>query len=73
MDWKNKQYVPVFSGPVLISHFIEKYVKYQYKINYISQAFCMLGGLHQNYKASHRHFGKYKDLIFTYQTFDGNW
>ena len=70
---KNKQYVPVFSGPVLLSHFIEKYFKHQYKINYISQAFCMLGGLHQDYGACYRHFGNYKELIFTYQTFDGNW
>ena len=69
---KNK-FVPVYSGPVLISHFIEKYFKNQYKINYISQAFCMLGGLDQKYETCYRHFGKYKDLIFTYQTCDGNW
>ena len=70
---KNNKFVPVYSGPVLISHFIEKYFKNQYKINYISQAFCMLGGLHQKYINLYRHYGNYKDLIFTYQTCDGNW
>ena len=70
---KNKSYVPIFSGPVLFSHFFEKYFKHEYQLNYIHQGFCMLGGLHQNDKACYRHFGNYKDLIFTYQTFDGNW
>ena len=70
---KNKSFVPLFSGPILLSYFIEKYFKHQYKINYISQAFCMLGGLHQDYGACYRHFGNYKELIFTYQTFGANW
>ncbi len=35
--------------------------------------FHILGRLHQDYGACYRHFGNYKDLIFTYKTCDGNW
>jgi hypothetical protein len=70
---ESKKYVLLFCGPVLLYHFIEKYFKNQYKINYIPQAFCILVGLHQKYETCYRHFGSYKDLISTYQTCDKNW
>ena len=70
---KRKDFVPVFSGPCLFTYVIDKYFKNCYRMNFINQSFCMLGGLHQNYESCYRHYGNYQDIIFTYQTFDGNW
>lgn len=70
---KIKQHIPIISGPSMFSYFIEKYFKGKYKLNYIHQSFCMLGGLHQSYASCYRHYGNYPRLIYTYQTFDGNW
>ena len=69
----SKSFVPIYSGPSMFTHFIDKYFKNTYKMNYIHQSFCMLSGLHQAYTSCYRHYGNYPDISFTYQTFDGNW
>ena len=50
-----------------------EWFKQSYKINYIHQSFCMIGGNFPRNTSVYTQFGKYKELIFTYQTFDGNW
>ena len=66
-DYLFKTYIPVITGPNHLTRIIRE--SNPSGLNYIHQAYCVIGGPHEEIYSNYSKEGK----IYCYQTFDKNW